>query len=292
MGTLLLILLAAGALGLGATGINQANQNDWGGVTNAQKDFIDTYRSQNPDDDFIQGLTDDELLALLEPYEDKAGFFDLFTQGTDSSNYINEDEFLADIERLRNFEEERPEELNQQQIFSEAAGDINLDDAKARQLGQEEIGNLQQTYDTAKQSLLGNQAEQNRAILGQVGSEMDRSRQNAIEAGASAGLRLANNVNVLLSAQNKQRATSLDTANNLTQMLLNQQNQAMGIRQGINERESSRAQRTTGYQQQQYGQKQNIFNQELANWNRRYTDANRNVDPGLRDAYSSYLGNR
>lgn len=271
---------------LGVSGIQSLFANEFGGDTNRRKAYIESLRQDRPDDAFLQSLTDDELLGLLEPYGEDRSFWDIFS-GTDR-DVIGDEGFLADLERVREAAQGRPEDLNRNQIFSQAAGDISADDARARQFAQEDIANLQGTYNTAKQDILGNQAEQNKAILGQVGSEMDKSRQNALEAGASAGLRLANNVNVLLSAQNKQRSTSLDTANNLSQMLLNQQNQAMGIRRGANERDANRAQRTTGYQQQQYNQQRNIYDQELGDWNRRYEEQTRNVDPALRDAYSGY----
>jgi hypothetical protein len=276
---------------LTGAGVESLFANEFGGDTNRRRDYIENLRNERPDDAFLQSLTDDELLGLLEPYAEDRSFWDIFT-GT-NKDVTGGEGFLQDLERARNAAANKPEDLNREQIFGQAAGDISADDARARQFAQEDIANLQGTYNTAKQDILGNQAEQNKAILGQVGSEMDKSRQNALEAGASAGLRLANNVNVLLSAQNKQRSTSLDTANNLSQMLLNQQNQAMGIRRGVNEREANKAQRTTGYQQQQYNQQRDIYNQELSDWNRRYEDQTRNVDPGLRDAYSGFnQGNR
>jgi hypothetical protein len=75
-------------------------------------------------------------------------------------------------------------------------------------------------------------------------------------------------------------------------MLLNQQNQAMGLRKDVNERDATRAQRTTGYQQQQYDKERNIYNQELGDWQNRYNEATKNVDPSLRDAYSGYTSTR
>jgi hypothetical protein len=286
----LLALLAGGATGAGLT---QSYYKDWGGTTELQKDFIDKFRKDNENDPFISGLTDSELLGLLEQYEYKPTFWDTVSGLWDPSKRDPEfltrsGDFLADIERLREIDYDRPEMVDREKVFAEAAADVTADDARARQSAQKEIEGLQQTYGTARQDILGQQQEQYKGILGQVGSEMDRSRQNALEAGASAGLRLAGNVNVMLSAQNKQRATSLDTANNLTQMLLNQQNQAMGVRRDINQLDATRAQRTGNRQQQQYGAEQSIYNNELDNWNTRWNDATRNVDPGLRDAYSSY----
>jgi hypothetical protein len=63
-----------------------------------------------------------------------------------------------------------------------------------------------------------------------LSSEMARSRRSAIEAGASAGIRIAGNVNAILSAQNKMSQESLNTSNQLAQMLVNQRNAESGLR--------------------------------------------------------------
>jgi hypothetical protein len=277
----------------GNAALTQNYYNNWGGTDQLQKDWIKNYRAENPDDEFLNSLTDSELLGMLQQYEYEPTFWDTMGAYFDPSKreaeyLVRGDEFIEDLNRLRELEYDRPEQLNREEIFAKAGADIASDDARARQSAQQEIQNLQQTYGTARQDILGQQQEQYKGILGQVGSEMDKSRQTALEAGASAGLRLAGNVNVLLSAQNKQRATSLDTANNLTQMLLNLQNQAMGVRRDVNQLDATRAQRTTQNQQQQYGAEQSIYNNELNNWNDRWNESTRNVDPGLRDAYSSW----
>jgi len=271
-------------------GVQSLGANEFGGDTEARRREIERLKNENPDNEFLQSLTDDELLGMFEQYGEDRNFGDFFFGN--NVDFLGSDEFLKDLQDVEAAAKDRPQDLNREDIYQRAAADIGLDDARARQFAQEETSNLQKTYDVARQDILGSQAEQNKATLGEIGSQMDKGRMSALEAGASAGLRLANNVNVLLSAQNKQRATSLDTANNLTQMLLNQQNQAMGLRKDVNQREASRAQRTTGYQQQQYGQERDIYNQELGDWQNRYSEATKNVDPGLRDAYSQYTTNR
>jgi hypothetical protein len=275
---------------VGRAGVQSLLANEFGGDTRARRDEIADLRANQPDNAFLQSLTDDELLGMFEQYGEDRGFGD-FWMGN-NTDFLGTEDFLADLQRVQEAAEARPEDLNREDINARAAGDISLDDARARQFAQEETGNLQKTYDVARQDILGSQAEQNKATLGEIGSQMEKGRMGALEAGASAGLRLANNVNVLLSAQNKQRSTSLDTANNLTQMLLNQQNQAMGLRKDVNERDATRAQRTTGYQQQQYDKERNIYNQELGDWQNRYNEATKNVDPSLRDAYSGYTSTR
>lgn len=277
-----IVNIPAGIIG---AGVRSLEANEFGGDTRRRRQYLENLRSQQPDNEFLASLTDDELLGMFEQYGRDRDFGN-FWLGNNVDIYGG-DQFLADLQRLSEQYVDRPT-FDRQAIEAKAAADITADDARARQVAQSEIANLQNMYGGARRDILGAQQEQYKGILGQVGSDIDKARQNALEAGASAGLRLAGNVNVLLSAQNKQRATSLDTANNLAQMLMNQQNQAMGLRRDVAQRDASRAQRTTQNQQQQYGAERNMYNQELDDWNTRWNEATRNVDPGLRDAYSSW----
>lgn len=85
-------------------------------------------------------------------------------------------------------------------------------------------------YNYNANAILGNQTRQNAMIQDSLRSDLARTRQNALEAGASAGLRIAGNVNATLAAQNKAAQTSMETSNNLAQLLLNQRQAAAGIR--------------------------------------------------------------
>ena len=111
-----------------------------------------------------------------------------------------------------------------------------------------------------------------------MGSALDKTRQNALEAGASAGVRLAGNINTLLSVQNQQNQQSLETSNNLARMLLNQRQAAMGIRNDYNNvlnnyanqrasLMSGTAERKANYANSMMNQQQNIYDQRLQNWN-------------------------
>ena len=88
---------------------------------------------------------------------------------------------------------------------------------------QDELSGIRAQYDAARQGILSSQYQQNAQLADSMSSSMDRARRNALEAGASAGLRLADNINIMLSTQNQQARTSLETSNQLAQMLLNQQ---------------------------------------------------------------------
>lgn len=102
--------------------------------------------------------------------------------------------------------------------------------AEQEALYNEDMSNISQGYNDMRTNLLSQQYQQNLQTMDTLQSDMSRTRQNALEAGASAGIRIAGNVNALLSAQNKQSATSMDTANQLAQMMINQRNEESAAR--------------------------------------------------------------
>lgn len=99
-----------------------------------------------------------------------------------------------------------------------------LDELRARREAsyQDEMSEIRNRYNMYQNQLLSSQYQQNAQLMDTMASQLERSRRNALEAGASAGLRLADNINIMLSTQNKQAQTSLETSNQLAQMMLNQ----------------------------------------------------------------------
>lgn len=93
-----------------------------------------------------------------------------------------------------------------------------------------QLANISESYDYARDKLLAGQQLKNAQLMDSLQSGMERSRRNALEAGASAGIRIADNINTLLSVQNKQASTSMETANQLAQMMVNQRNAEAGVR--------------------------------------------------------------
>ena len=83
-----------------------------------------------------------------------------------------------------------------------------------------ELANMSDSFNDS--SLLSQQYQQNAQLMDTLQSDMERSRRNALESGASAGIRIADNINTLLTTQNKQSAASMETANQLAQMMVNQ----------------------------------------------------------------------
>lgn len=93
-----------------------------------------------------------------------------------------------------------------------------------------QLANISESYDYARDKLLAGHQLKNAQLMDSLQSGMERSRRNALEAGASAGIRIADNINTLLSVQNKQASTSMETANQLAQMMINQRNAEAGVR--------------------------------------------------------------
>lgn len=94
----------------------------------------------------------------------------------------------------------------------------------------DQLRNSRADYDNARVSLLSQQYQQGSQLLDTYRSELNKSRRNALEAGASAGIRIADNINTLLSVQNKQASTAMETSNQLAKMLIAQRNSEASLR--------------------------------------------------------------
>jgi hypothetical protein len=133
-------------------------------------------------------------------------------------------------------------------------------------------------FDDYRSQILGNQYQQQSQLMGTVGSEMSKARRNALEAGASAGLRMAENINTTLAMQNKQSQISLETSNQLAQQLLNQRQAAAGIRGDYNsmlDRNSAeRRQYTDSSTQRLLDDKRYTYEKDLSNWENSYNSSN------------------
>ena len=102
---------------------------------------------------------------------------------------------------------------------------------------------------------------------------MSRARRNAIEAGASAGIRIAGNVNALLTAQNKMSQQSLDTSNQLAQMLLNQRNAEAGLRNQWRDAQASTYDRVQGRAQNELQLGQQRYDQAKTEYQDRFDNS-------------------
>lgn len=131
-------------------------------------------------------------------------------------------------------------------------------------------------YNRQASGLLSNQYLANAQTYEALQSDMRKSRQNALEAGASAGIRLAGNINTLLTAQNKQSQTAMDTSNALAEMLLQQRNAAAGVRSDYRNYMSDANQRRTNLDVQRQTHRDNLYsdrhNAQLNDYDRAVAD--------------------
>ena len=137
-----------------------------------------------------------------------------------------------------------------------------LDKNLARQTSnyQDEINNLNESYNEYSRQVLMNDYLKNQQLMGSVSSALSKSKQNALEAGASAGARIAGNINTVLGIQNKQTQQSLETSNQLAQAMLNQRQAAAGIRGNYNAMLNSDTQSRIGIKQGSTERRENMAN--------------------------------
>jgi hypothetical protein len=114
--------------------------------------------------------------------------------------------------------------------IDDALAALEAESLAMRDTYQNELSEELDFYNNRASNLMANQYRANAQTYDALQSDLRKSRQNALEAGASAGMRIAGNINSLLSAQNKQSQTAMDTSNALAEMLLQQRQAAAGIR--------------------------------------------------------------
>lgn len=185
---------------------------------------------------------------------------------------------------------------------------LNLEADNALQSFQDQLRESTDDYNRRASGILSNQYMANAQVYDTLQSDLRKSRQNALEAGASAGLRIAGNVNALLSAQNKQAQTSMDTSNALAEMLLQQRNAAAGLRSDYRNYMSDVNQRRTDLDTQRRTERENLYNQRhnaqtdayntaMSSYNTQWDTWNQNVDAQpasnkFTSAYGAYMRNQ
>lgn len=254
--------------------------------------------------EWLRNKSDAEIYALLEPYFKKSGMLG-------STEIIDSDKLNADLNNLIDtandlggLESPDYDEIGKQSdatIDAEVQGLINEIEASktAREdLYNSQIADLNNIYDTSRRQILSNNYQQNTALTDTVGSELNKARQNALEAGANAGLRIASNINTLMSVQNKQNQLSLDTANNLAQQLLNQRQANMGLtsqyQSDIDNYDSEKRNLNNGLTERKsnaranaYDEAESKYNSKVNTWNEDYDNAT--SGNYLADSYRSWL---
>lgn len=269
------------------------------------------YDMDSSTDAFWQGLSDEQRKAILKKYRtdgETKSWDNLFGLLTTDAYSIDTEALLADLQELSaigDFNLTKPlyskyvqdsdtiystidQELAKDydsaySRIDDAIDSLNIEANQARQSYEDQLNTNADYYNRQASGLLSNQYLANAQTYDALQSDMRKSRQNALEAGASAGIRLAGNVNALLSAQNKQSQTAMDTSNALAEMLLQQRNAAAGIRSDYRNYMSDINSRKTGYDlertnldTQRRTERENLYNQryntQLNDYNRAISD--------------------
>lgn len=143
------------------------------------------------------------------------------------------------------------------------------DQALKRQVDafQNELDYNNQSYRDMINQVLTNDAMAQESIAGSTRFELDRERRNAISRGASAAMRLVGNINTQLGLQNQAAQQSLDTSNQLAQMMLNQRQAGSSLRQNyvnaLNNNAYAQAGQANNYMSGRLGQMNNYTNSRV-----------------------------
>lgn len=240
----------------------QLNANPyWKSLTDSEKDaLIREY--------FIQGKTDKEEAVAWDTLLRDLGEYDLITQAApDWNDTPSFESILADAESAIEAENE------------ELLASLN-----------QELANTSEAYTNSRNALLTQQYQRNAQTIDAMASDMARARRNAIEAGASAGVRIAGNVNALLSAQNKMSQQSLETSNQLAQMLVNQRNAEADLRSQWRDVKMSTYDRTQNRAQSIYSTEQAKYDDNTKRWQ---SEIDKKLSPSnrLSDRMAQYYTN-
>ena len=272
---LLIASLAATALGTGHSIASNAVKNDRADLTRDEAqtalDHLNlNYQLALSNNPYWNSLSNSEKLSILREYnlgEDMDGIenVDFDKLITDLGEYAAINELGAEP-RLQDY-------ANFNLIQNKAQAAIDAENEKLLASLNEDLQASGEAYNTARNAMLTQQHQHNAQTIDTLASEMSRARRNAIEAGASAGIRIASNVNTILSAQNKMSQESLNTSNQLAQMLVNQRNAEAGLRDQWRDAQMS----TYGRVQDRTASEMNIGQQRYQQaheiWQDEYDDA-------------------
>lgn len=278
-----------------------ANQM-WGADNTSASDLARWFRGQAGNNSYLNSLSDAELGSILDQY--------YYQNGGALGNYTYDFDLRSALQDLNalNGIGSMPTSPNWDSLAQQAKNDIALENAQInnlydknlasqKQLYQQEMQNNNRMYNDYARQILSNDYQKNAQLMGSLGNSLDRARTSALEAGASAGLRLSNNINTLLSTQNKQAQQSLATATNLAQNMLNQRQAAAGLRGGYSNTLTNdtanrtnlmrgNAERTTNYQNAYIGQQQSLYDNKMNSWE------NANSQYSSNPFYGSYMTNK
>lgn len=166
-------------------------------------------------DDYL--VTDEDIVSLLG-------------ERPTLDNYVNVDDIYSQIDaELDPLYQKASRRLSSvydrtSQTLADNISRLYAELAETKDLYNSQLNVANDMFNQASTNVRSQQHMANAQTYDALRSDLRRSRQNALESGASAGVRIAGNVNALLTAQNKQSATAMETSNALAEMLLQHRN--------------------------------------------------------------------
>lgn len=217
--------------------------------------------------EFWNSMSADEQDALIEKYysSDGKGLHNLW--GFDgTTETFDVENMLKDLSEASQLESKPVYDVDLDQIQTNASKAVEDENEKLLESLNADLKSMGDAYTNSRNALLTQQHQRNTQTVDAMSSDMARARRNAIEAGASAGVRIAGNVNALLSAQNKMSQQSLETSNQLAQMLVNQRNAEAGLRSQWRDIQSSTYERTQNRAANDLNFANAKYDQKVRNW--------------------------
>lgn len=218
-------------------------------MTNKEFDkwLVEEARKEAGNAEFIKDMSDSDLLAIL------SGNYTTGPRTWDSELFKKN---LAELNNLQ-IPDEPSAVAYRKQAEADVTKELNelLDYNKG--VFEQGVRNNVGSYNEARQGLLSQQYLNSARLNDTLSSNMDRARRTALASGASAGLRIANNVNTLLSNQNQQASAAMNTSNQLAGMLLNTQQANNSLRNSytdtVNSLKNSKDSRIQTRYENEYG---------------------------------------
>ena len=279
-------LLSSGGLGLIGGEIGEYDQ------AGALRDAIGS-RLSGESLNYWNSLSNPEKDTLLEQYytEDDNGLYNLWgLAGT--TDTFDTDSFLDDISAFDKVGARpiRERFYDIDSILADSQAAIDAENERLLASLNEDLQRTGDAYTQTRNNILTQQHQRNAQTMDTLASDMERSRRNAIEAGASAGIRIAGNVNAILSAQNKMSQQSLETSNQLAQMLLNKRNAEAGLRSQWRDIEQSTYDRVQNRANSEISWGQAKYDEAMSDWQDRF-DASVPETNGMQDRIRKYKTN-
>lgn len=257
--------------------------------------------------DFINSMTDAEFEAFLDLYKDDEGNVDYKAIISDL-DYVDKLPGMPDsVEDTRVSYDKLLADATAQldPYYSSELADLKRLYDETEDLYNSQLSALNDQFRQSSSNLRSQQYLANAQTYDALRSDLRKSRQNALEAGASAGVRIASNVNALLTAQNKQSATAMETSNALAEMLLQHRNAVSGMTRdfanyktdynskvaGVHKDYRTEARDNAKYaaegQDYSHGLKLSQYDTDM----KEYEDSRSNLNPG-QSVYSNYQRNK